>query len=238
VIRIAVSSLVALVIITVAVLGWRGRRSPESPFQPFMDMVAQPRYDPQSESEFFADRRTQRPRTPGTVAWGRGRQTPDAQYAQQDEELFRLQTMPVAMDRELLNRGQKLYQVFCTVCHGGTGAGNGITTQYAMNAPPSYHIDRLRQIADGEIYQTITQGKGQMGPYGDRIKPADRWAIVAYVRALQRAHSGSAEDVPAHLRQALPKNTASATAGSTRGAASDAPTGESAADSISAGETK
>jgi mono/diheme cytochrome c family protein len=238
VIRIAASSLVALVIITVAVLGWRGRRSPEPPFQPFMDMVAQPRYDPQSESQFFTDRRTQRPPTPRAVAWGRGQQGPEAPYAQQDEELFSVQTMPMAIDRELLNQGQKLYQIFCTVCHGGTGAGNGITTQYAMNAPPSYHTDRLRQIADGEIYKVVTQGKGQMGPYGDRIKPPDRWAIVAYVRALQRAYSGSADEVPAHIRQAMPANAPAATADSTSRARSDALVDQSATDPVSAGETK
>ena len=129
---------------------------------------------------------------------------------ERDEDLFRLQTMPVAIDRELLYRGQKLYNVFCVVCHGGTGVGDGITTQYAMNPPPSYHTDRLRQVADGEIFKVITQGKGQMGPYGDRIKRPDRWAIVAYVRALQRAHRGSADDVPAHIRQAVLQDAAAA----------------------------
>jgi mono/diheme cytochrome c family protein len=70
-----------------------------------------------------------------------------------------------------------------------------------MNAPPSYHTDRLRQLRDGQVFQAITMGKGQMGPYGDRLKRVDRWAIVAYVRALQRAHSASAADVPQHILQ-------------------------------------
>jgi hypothetical protein len=71
-----------------------------------------------------------------------------------------------------------------------------------MNAPPSYHIDRLREIGDGEIFKVITAGKGQMGRYGDRIERSDRWAVVAYVRALQRAHRATTDDVPPHIRQA------------------------------------
>lgn len=243
-IRIVAFCLISVVIITVALLGWRGRRSPEPPFQPFMDMVAQPRYDPQSESQFFADRRTQRSPPAFTVAWGRNPQRPQAAYAERDDDLFRLPTMPVAIDRELLYRGQKLYNIFCVVCHGGTGAGNGITTQYAMNPPPSYHTDRLRQVADGEIFQVITQGKGQMGRYGDRIKRLDRWAMVGYVRALQRAHRGSADDVPAHIRQAVPEDAAAAAAPSTDKTELGAPVGVRASGSVpsvptnSSGETK
>ena len=173
-----------------------------------MDMVAQPRYDPQSESRFFADRRTQRLPPPHTVAWGRSPQSPDAAQLQPDDELFPLAAMPVEMDRALLNRGQELFRVYCTVCHGGTGAGKGITTQYGMNAPPSYHIDRIRQLTDGEIFQVITRGKGQMGPYGNRIKRGDRWAIVAYVRALQRAHHATSAGRAARSDSGrTPKNT-------------------------------
>ena len=201
-IRIVVFSLIAVVMIAVAVLGVRGCKSSNPPLQPFMDMVDQPRYDPQAASRFFADGRTQRPPPQHTVAWGRDSRAADAARAQQDEELFRLDKMPVDMSRELLLRGQKGYQIFCTVCHGGTGAGNGITVQYGMNRPPSYHGDRLRQLGDGQIFQTITVGKGQMGPYGNRIPRADRWAIVAYVRALQRAHKATADDVPRHIIQA------------------------------------
>ena len=76
-----------------------------------------------------------------------------------------MQQIPLPLDRALILRGQQKYDLFCTVCHGGTGAGNGITTQYGMNAPPSYHTDRLRAITDGEIFQVISKGKGQMGPY-------------------------------------------------------------------------
>jgi mono/diheme cytochrome c family protein len=198
-IRISVFSLIAVVLITVAMLGVRGLRSADPPVQPFMDMVDQPRYDPQAASRFFADGRTQRTPPQHTVAWGRDTKASDPEFAQQDEDLFQLKEMPVELSRDLLLRGQELYDIFCTVCHGGTGAGNGITTQYGMNAPPSYHSDRLQQLPDGGIFQTITMGKGQMGPYGDRIKRADRWAIVAYVRALQRAQNASADDVPQHI---------------------------------------
>jgi mono/diheme cytochrome c family protein len=203
-IRIATFSLIAVVVIVVAVLGWRGKKSTDPPFQPFMDMFAQPRYEPQGASRFFADGRSQRPPPTNTVAWGRNPQQADAEFVARDEDLFALQHIPLPLDRALILRGQQKYDLFCTVCHGGTGAGNGITTQYGMNAPPSYHTDRLRAITDGGIFQVISNGKGQMGPYGDRIARLDRWAIVAYVRALQRSHVASAEDVPDHLENMQP----------------------------------
>jgi mono/diheme cytochrome c family protein len=78
-----------------------------------------------------------------------------------------------------------------------------VTKKYGMGATPSYHDDRLRKMAEGEIFNTITNGKGQMNPYGDKLAPADRWAVISYVRALQRAQTGTLDDVPEDQRKEL-----------------------------------
>jgi mono/diheme cytochrome c family protein len=108
--------------------------------------------------------------------------------------------IPVTIDQKLLARGQERYQINCQVCHGETGAGNGITSQYGLVGAASYHSDKYRQMADGEIFNTITHGKGQMGPY-HHIDVKDRWAIVAYIRALQLSQNAPANLLP---KEAVP----------------------------------
>ena len=100
--------------------------------------------------------------------------------------------------------GQERYNIYCQPCHGALGDGNGITKQYGMGITPTYHDDRIRQMAEGEIYNTITHGKNTMLPYADKLLPEERWAVVLYVRALQRAQSGTAADVSeASAKQSL-----------------------------------
>ena len=201
--RISLLSLAALVLVTVVLLGFRGDISTQPPVQYFPDMVDQPRYDAQEGSVYFADGRVQRTPVANTVAWGRDTNSPDPQFAVSDAARFVLKTNPLDLDRELLSEGQRLFGVYCAVCHGGAGEGNGITTEYGLTAPPSYHGDRLRGIPDGEVYQVITLGKGQMGPYVGKLQPDQRWAVVAYVRALQRAFAGTINEVPADRREEL-----------------------------------
>jgi mono/diheme cytochrome c family protein len=110
---------------------------------------------------------------------------------------------PVEITRDLLDRGQERYEIFCTPCHGSLGDGNGITKQYGMAATPTYHDARLRDMSEGEIYNTITHGKNLMGRYGDKLSVSDRWAVVAYVRVLQRAAQGSVDDIPPENRSEL-----------------------------------
>jgi len=104
---------------------------------------------------------------------------------------------------ELLQRGQERYTIFCGVCHGASGAGNGVAGQYGLVAIASLHQDRLREMADGEIYNTITHGKNTMLGYGASIPLDDRWAIVAYVRALQLSQNATLNDVPSDERSKL-----------------------------------
>jgi cytochrome c553 len=101
----------------------------------------------------------------------------------------------VTVDLKFIEHGRDRYQIYCAPCHGAVGDGNGITKRYGMGATPTYHDPRLRSMPDGEIFNTITNGKNTMLPYADKLSPQDRWAVVAYVRALQRAQQGTAADV-------------------------------------------
>ncbi len=203
--RYVLISFLALLLVTVAILGVRGQLSSRPPLWIFPDMQDQPKYKPQTPSGFFADGRVERPIPAGVVAWGRSTGRPDETMLPSDASQFAMQTIPLKLDSVLLRRGQRQFNIYCAVCHGGTGDGKGITTnvRYGMTNPPTYHQDRLRQVADGYVFQVITEGKNTMGPYGERIHPADRWAIVAYLRALQRANNATIDDVPESQRKEL-----------------------------------
>ncbi|HXQ80463.1 MAG TPA: cytochrome c [Opitutaceae bacterium] len=197
-----------VVVLTVSVLGLRGRRFVHPPMDVFPEwafpgMKYQPKLTQQTASPFFADGRSDRPAPPGTVPASFG---PAGQPLRFDGFMY-LGKAPdgswargfpraVRVDMRLMERGRDRFTIYCAPCHGALGDGNGVTRAYGMGATASYHDDRLRAMAEGEIFNTITNGKGQMNPYGDKISPADRWAVVAYVRALQRARTGTLKDVP------------------------------------------
>ncbi|HEY9247697.1 MAG TPA: cytochrome c [Rariglobus sp.] len=196
-----------VVVLSVSILGFRGSLSTRSPLEVFPDMDHQSKYKPQAESRFFADGRADRPRLPGTVAYGRTTDVPDTNFLKADSVLFEgkdakgawVSGFPSAVTvdpSKLLERGQDRYTIYCAPCHGALGDGNGITKQYGMGATPSYHDDRLRKMSEGEIFNTITHGKGNMLSYADKLVAQDRWAVIAYVRALQRAAHTTAADVP------------------------------------------
>ena len=111
--------------------------------------------------------------------------------------------LPVALSRELLERGRERYEIYCAVCHGRTGEGNGMVVQRGFPVPPSYQIDRLREAPLGHFFDVITQGYGVMYSYAERVEPADRWAIAAYIRALQLSRHATIADVPAGERATL-----------------------------------
>lgn len=207
--RYAYFTLAFLVVLTVSVLGFRGSKFTSPPLWVFSDtlfpeMNHQGKYKPQAESKFFADGRADRPLPAGVVPRGflrdddhfyRGK-TADGQWAKGFPEA-------VKVDARLLARGRERYTIYCAPCHGALGDGNGITKQYGMGATPTYHDDRLRTMAEGEIFNTITNGIKTMSAYGDKLVPEDRWAVIAYVRALQRAQNSRAEDVEASHKQEL-----------------------------------
>jgi mono/diheme cytochrome c family protein len=160
------------------------------------DMATQPKERPLSPSDFFHDGRSERPLLENTVA--RGSLANDEYMVAKDSNAF-----PLPVNQALLERGQDRYGAFCTPCHGLQGDGNGMVALRGMKHPPSYHTDRLRELPNGYFYDVISNGFGQMYGYAAQIPPRDRWAIVAYVRALQLSRDARAAELPAELRQKL-----------------------------------
>ena len=160
------------------------------------DMANQPRQNPLSPSDFFADGRSERPALENTVV--RGSVQDDALFVPKESNAF-----PLPLTAELLERGQQRYGIFCTPCHGIQGDGMGMVAMRGMKHPPSYHQDRLRQVPNGYLYDVITNGFGAMYGYSAQISPRDRWAIVAYLRALQLSRNAPVGQLPAELREKL-----------------------------------
>jgi hypothetical protein len=158
------------------------------------DMHQAPRYDPLERSDFFADQRTARPVIQGTVARGFLRED-EVYYTGRQGNVF-VQRMPVEVTLDVVKRGQQRYDVYCAPCHAQTGEGDGMIVQRGMKQPPSFHSERLRQQGDGYFYDVITNGFGAMQDYSSQVAPADRWAIVAYLRALQLSRTATMDDVP------------------------------------------
>ncbi|MGA2427773.1 MAG: cytochrome c [Candidatus Acidiferrum sp.] len=160
------------------------------------DMALQPYNRPLTPSDFFTDGRSERPLVENTVA--RGALAEDALFVSKESNAF-----PLPVNQELLERGEGRYKIFCTPCHGLQGDGNGMVAVRGMKHPPSYHQDRLRQSPNGYFYDVITNGFGAMYGYSAQIPPRDRWAIVAYVRALQLSRNAKASELPSDLREKL-----------------------------------
>ena len=208
--RYAYFTLAFVVVLLISVMGFRGLKSTRPPIEVFPDMDHQAKYKPQAESKFFADGRADRSIPVGTVPHGRTAdadpdflRADDFHYAGKKADGSFARGFPVQVTDAFIHRGQNRYMVYCYPCHGALGDGNGITKAYGMVATPSYHDDRLRSMAEGEIFNTITHGKNTMFSYADKLSPDDRWAVIAYVRALQRAHNASIDDVPLEQRGGL-----------------------------------
>jgi len=160
------------------------------------DMGNQPKNKPLSPSDFFADGRSVRTPVENTVS--RSSLDNDQLIVTKESTMF-----PVPINEALLERGQERYRIFCSPCHGIQGDGNGMIVMRGMKRPPTYHQDRLRQAPNGYFYDVITNGFGQMYNYAAQVPPRDRWAIVAYVRALQLSRNARVSDLPAEVREKL-----------------------------------
>jgi mono/diheme cytochrome c family protein len=159
------------------------------------DMHDQPKFIPLRPSTFFDDGRSARPLTDGTVA--RGQLDDDAAfYTGKGPDGKPLDAFPFPVTREIVERGQERFNIYCTPCHGRLGDGAGMIVRRGFRRPPSYHIDRLRNVPNGYLFDVISKGFGAMSDYATQIAPADRWAIVAYIRALQLSQYAAAIDVP------------------------------------------
>jgi len=160
-------------------------------FKPPNNMEAQPHYKPYQQAPTFADGTEARPLPAGAVPIAAA-DAPGHPYAQERDELpadttvaADNQKMPFPVTREVLERGQERFNIYCSVCHGRLGNGDGMIVHRGFTPPPSFHIARLRSAPDSHFYNVMTNGYGAMFSYNDRVRPEDRWMIVAYIRALQ-----------------------------------------------------
>lgn len=168
------------------------------------DMWVQPKVRPQHESTFFADGASNRPLPQGTVARDHLREDSVFFTGYQNGKL--VTQIPVPITKELLLRGQERYQIFCTPCHGQLGDGQGMIARRGLTLRrpiASYHTERLRTIPVGHFYDVITNGYGAMYSYASRVEPQDRWAIAAYIRALQFSQNARMEDLTPEQRAQL-----------------------------------
>ena len=197
---------VLCVVVTVAIAGRRGSLSRRPPIELFPDMNRQPKLRPQSPDDFFADGRSSRQPIAGTIA------REDIHYADLPVNTGKItgttnfiETIPVAVTAQLLDRGQQRFNINCSPCHGRQADGNGVVKKLGLATVANLHDKRIVELKDGEIFNTITYGKNTMGPYGANVTVEDRWAIVAYVRALQLTQLGLVDDVPEAMRSTLKK---------------------------------
>ena len=166
------------------------------------DMFLQPSEKPLARSEFFRDNQmASRPLPAHTVA--RGQLDDDEAFYTGKIGTNLVTEFPIPITRDVLMRGQERFDIYCAPCHGRTGEGNGMIPQRGYPVPPSYHIERLRSAPVGHFFDVITRGYGVMYPYASRVEPDDRWAIAAYIRALQLSHNANLSDVPPGERAQL-----------------------------------
>jgi len=180
----------------------RGNSSDEPPIHPNPNMDDQEKYKPQTTGLFFADSSSMRIPDRGTVARGQLRDD-DAYFKGVDSRGNYIENAPVVVTKKLIERGRERYDIYCSPCHSRIGDGRGIMVKHGYIPPPSFHTDRIRELSDGEIYHVITNGVRNMPAYNHQVNPDDRWAIVMYIRALQRSQNATIEDVPQELRETV-----------------------------------
>ena len=223
--KVSFGILIILAVVGVGLAGFRGEKMRHTPIEWFNDMAHQPKYEPQHRSAFFNDSRAARQPIPGTVPIGfnlpgRYFQTegnnlvdgsggftnqPDYYNTGRIGDVYGdgIPDALAARGAALLVRGQQRFNIYCGVCHGAAGQGNGVIKSFGLVTVRPLIDDLLRAQPDGQIYNTITHGKNTMGAYGPVIAVEDRWAIVAYVRALQTATGAKLADLPAAEQKKL-----------------------------------
>ncbi len=175
------------------------------------DMYDQPQYKPFAESAWFSDGSSSRTPPDNAVVYSRGpfagtsSGRAGAGEAAEDIAATSAKSNPYSVTMGLLKRGQERYAIYCLPCHSPAGDGDGLIARRGFPHPPSYHIDRLRQAPDRHFFDVMSKGYGIMHSYADRVAPPDRWAIVAYIRALQLSQHADANSLPPEARQQLAK---------------------------------
>ena len=164
-------------------------------------MAVQPRYDPLEPSDFFSDHMAARPRIAGTVA--RGEVAIAGPAATGKINGVDVDGYPFQVTAAVMNRGQERFNIYCSPCHGRTGQGDGLVVRRGYRRPPTYHQDRLRSAPVGHFFDVMTNGFGAMPTYAPQVSVQDRWAIIAYIRALQLSQNGTINDLPPDMRAKL-----------------------------------
>ena len=203
-------SFLAVTAVALGLSGCRGTKSSETPIHPNLNMDFVERFEAQEANGLFEDQAAMRTPVAGTVRRGGLRTTENAptEYGRNADGSL-VDVIPVAVTPELVERGQERYDIFCSVCHGIAGDGRGIIMVgnggqgYGYTPAPSYHTASLRNRPDGYIYDVIANGVNSMPSYGHEVPVMDRWAITAYIRALQRSQNATSADVPETERERL-----------------------------------
>lgn len=205
---------IVLVVGVVALAGFRGQKSSNPPYILFPDMKIQPRFDPQHETTFFQDSRAAREPVPGTIPLGytlenRYYQTganntsnasgftdqPDYRNTGKIGDVYG-DGIPLEVNEALIERGEQRFNINCAVCHGPAAAGDGIAKKFGLVTVASLQDERIRTMPDGQIFNTITNGKNTMGAYGPMVSVEDRWAIISYLRVLQKSQNAKLAELP------------------------------------------
>lgn len=162
------------------------------------DMHNQPKFKPLRQNDFYADKRASRPVIEGTIA--RGQLNEDTYFYTGKLGPNPGEVFPFPVTDQVVNRGQERYTIYCTPCHSALGDGNGMIVQRGLRRPPSFHDERLRKAPVGHFFDVMTNGFGAMPDYSSQIAVRDRWAIIAYIRALQLSQNATQADVPAGVQ--------------------------------------
>jgi hypothetical protein len=167
------------------------------------DMQNQPKFIPLRSSEFFPDHRSARDPIYGTVAWTKEPLNENTYFFTGKRGDTYGNDLPFAFNREVLERGRERYNIYCTPCHSMVGDGNGMIVQRGYKRPPSFHDQRLRNAPLGYYFDVISNGLAAMPDYASQVRTEDRWAIAAYIRALQLSQNAKPEDVPESLKEKI-----------------------------------
>ena len=188
--KLSTSHIVSLLLLPLVLMGCRGQQTENPPISPQQNMQFQERFNAQQENPFFENNMAMREPVEGTISRGALRQN-TALYEGTNDDGEYVTENPMDVTRSFLYRGKDRYDIYCATCHGGTGDGRGIimTGQYGYVPAPTFHRPASYEMSDGEIYSAITNGIRTMPAYNTQIKVEDRWAIVAYIRALQRSQN-------------------------------------------------
>ena len=200
--KILIVAIVSIVLLNIISGCGRGNVSGKPPIHLNPNMDTQPKYKAQAESGYFENGAVMRPLIEGTIAQGWLREDTEFYTGKNESGKF-IKSVPVEITRERLRRGQQRFNIYCSPCHSKVGDGRGIMSKedYKYVTPPNFHSDSVRQFTDGYIFDVISNGVRNMPSYKHQIPVNDRWSIILYLRALQRSHNASENDVPLEFRE-------------------------------------